>query len=268
MSVGPENISNATPMIETIGLKKSFGGVRAVKGVSVRIEPGICFGIIGPNGSGKSTFLDCISGIQKGYEGTALLSGVDISGLSIHKIARLGLVRTFQVSRLFEEMSVLSNVMVAVPDQPGESLWKATIGSWKRSQIDYVRNARSFLTRYGLAEHEGAYASELSGGQRRLLELARLMATHPRVVLLDEPFAGVSPINRSRLANQLQDLVKQGITVVMIEHRLELVEKLCDRVAVMAEGQIIAEGSMADLRRDKQVISAYLGELSSDAFRM
>ena len=268
MNVDPLGSPVASPIIETRGLRKSFGGVQAVRGISLSIQPGICFGIIGPNGSGKSTFLDCISGMQRGYEGTALLAGVDISGLTIHKIAQLGLVRTFQVSRLFEDMSVLSNVMVAVPDQEGESLWKATTGGWRRSQIDAVRKARGFLKRYGIEEQEGSYASELSGGQRRLLELARLMTTRPRVVLLDEPFAGVSPVNRARLVNQLQELVRQGITIVMIEHRLELVEKLCDRVAVMAEGQIIAEGSMGDLRQDKQVISAYLGELSSDAFRM
>ena len=261
-------ISVTPPAIEVEHLTKSFGGVQAVGDVSLSIPQGSFFGIIGPNGSGKSTLLDCISGLHTSYAGRVSFQGTNITRWSIHKIARLGLLRTFQVSRLFEDMSVLSNVMVAAPDQDGESLGRATFGNWSRSQRESVEKARSLLDHYELERVEQAYASELSGGQRRLLELARLLIMRPLAVLLDEPFAGVSPVNRNRLVTQLQAFTAAGITVLMVEHRLELVERLCDRVAVMAEGRLIAEGTMNELRQDRVVIDAYLGDFHHDALRM
>lgn len=264
----PADGAATPPAIEVSHLTKAFGGVHAVSDVSLTVPQGSFFGIIGPNGSGKSTLLDCISGIHTTYEGRVFFEGADITRKPIHKISRAGMLRTFQVSRLFEDMSVLSNVMVAAPDQDGETLGRATLGRWSRSQLAAVRRARELLDHYELERVEQSYASELSGGQRRLLELARLLIMQPRAVLLDEPFAGVSPVNRSRLANQLQAFTEAGITVLMVEHRLELVERLCDRVAVMAEGRLIAQGAMAALRQDHVVIDAYLGDFHHDALRM
>jgi len=254
--------------IRVENLSKSFGGVSAVSDVSLSVPAGTFYGIIGPNGSGKSTLLDCISGVHTSYGGRVHFEDTDISGMALHKIASLGMLRTFQVSRLFENMSVLSNVMVAAPEQEGEGLFSAISGSWRKSQAGHLTRARSLIDHYELTRVEEAYASELSGGQRRLLELARLLMMRPRAVLLDEPFAGVSPVNRARLLKQLHSFSEAGITVLMVEHRLELVEELCDKVGVMAEGKIIAEGAMSDLRQDRAVLSAYLGEFHKDALRM
>lgn len=254
--------------IEVRDLVKSFGGVAAVNGVSLSIPRGTFYGIIGPNGSGKSTLVDCISGIVRDYQGSVHFGGTDITGWRIHKISQLGLLRTFQTSRLFGPMSTLSNVMIAAPDQPGEKFFQAVFGRWRAGQEGPLARARELLASYGLSSREDVYAAELSGGQRRLLELARLSIMHPKAVLLDEPFAGVSPVQRAQLTRRLRGLKDDGITVVMIEHRLELVEQLCDRIGVMAEGKIIAEGGMDDLRSDKAVLSAYLGSVGHDEARM
>lgn len=254
--------------IEVRDLVKSFGGVAAVNGVSLSIPRGTFYGIIGPNGSGKSTLVDCISGIVRDYQGSVHFDGIDITGWRIHKISQLGLLRTFQTSRLFGPMSTLSNVMIAAPDQPGEKFFQAVFGRWRAGQEGPLARARELLASYGLSSREDVYAGELSGGQRRLLELARLSIMHPKAVLLDEPFAGVSPVQRAQLTRRLRGLKDDGITVVMIEHRLELVEQLCDRIGVMAEGKIIAEGGMDDLRSDKAVLSAYLGSVGHDEARM
>ncbi len=254
--------------IEISNLVKSYGGVAAVNGVSLSIPRGAFYGIIGPNGSGKSTLVDCISGVVRDYEGSVQFGGMDITGWPVHKISKLGLLRTFQTSRLFGPMSSLSNVVIAAHDQPGEKFLQAVFGKWRTAQSGPVARARELLVSYGLSSRENAYAAELSGGQRRLLELARLSIMHPVAVLLDEPFAGVSPIQRAQLTRRLMSLKDAGVTVVMIEHRLELVEQLCDRIGVMAEGRIIAEGTMEELRSDKAVLSAYLGSVGYDEARM
>jgi ABC-type branched-subunit amino acid transport system ATPase component len=265
-SANHDKVSDAA--LEVRNLSKSFGGIAAVNQVSFTVPRGEFYGIIGPNGSGKSTLVDCISGMLRMDSGSVILEGADISRLPLHRIASLGLLRTFQVSRLFEEISVLSNVMVAAPDQDGQGLWRASFGRWRAKQAESLEVARDLLKFYELTKHEDELASTLSGGQRRLLELARLSIRRPKVILLDEPFAGVSPVYRTRIVELLRSLVSNGVTIVMVEHRLDLVEQLCDHIIVMAEGSIIGQGLLSDLRRDQTIIDAYLGEVHDHTPRM
>lgn len=238
----------------------SYGGVQAVKGVSLEIAEGSFVGLIGPNGAGKSTLLDCLSGRNRAYRGSVHAWDVDISHQPLFAISSLGIIRTFQVARPFGRSTVLSNLMMGPPRQKGERFLGALFGTWHDEQRTLVREAVDLLKRFGLEAAADQYGSQLSGGQERLLELSRAMMARPRVLLLDEPFAGVSPANRIRLADQLRDLFSDGkLTVVMVEHRLEWVERLCARIVVMAEGRVIADGSMREIRSHPQVLEAYLG---------
>ncbi|MHB8630349.1 MAG: ABC transporter ATP-binding protein [Candidatus Limnocylindria bacterium] len=254
------------PILRVRGVTHSYGGVQAVAGVDLDVEAGTFVGLIGPNGAGKTTLLDCISGAVRPAGGTVVFGGTDVTGRSLHDIARLGLVRTFQTARVFGRMTVLSNLMSAPPGQRGERLWNAVFGGWRAAEAAQLTDARRMLTRFDIGEAADQYGGALSGGQRRLTELSRSLMVGPRALLLDEPFAGVSPTNRRRLATHLQALSgDHGITVLMVEHRLELVEELCQRIVVMAEGRVIAQGSMADLRRNATVVAAYLGEVAPSA---
>lgn len=238
----------------------TYGGVIAVDGVSFQATRGECVAIIGPNGAGKSTLLDNISGLNLDYTGTVTLLGHDVSGWPLHKRAALGVARSFQVPRMFGRMSVLSNLMVAAQKQAGENPLRAVLGGWQAGDRARLTRAHQLAAQFGLEPVLDSYAAELSGGQERLLELARALMSDPQVLLLDEPFAGVSPANRSRLVRHIRELsVKGGVTVLMVEHRLEWVKQLCERIVVMATGKVIAEGSLAEVVRHRDVIDAYLG---------
>lgn len=247
-------------VLEVTDIHSSYGGVQAVRGVSFEVRQGECVGIIGPNGAGKSTLLDNISGLKRDYTGTVRVLGTDVSKWPMHRRSGLSVARSFQSPRMFGRMSVLSNLMVAPQRQNGERVLTALVGSWRKTEHEHLARARQLLDRFGLADHHNSYAAELSGGQERLLELARAMMTSPQVLLLDEPFAGVSPANRQKLVFHLRDLAAaNGVSIVMIEHRLQWVEQLCNHVIVMAEGRIIAQGSLADVLRHHDVVDAYLG---------
>lgn len=254
------------PLLSARGVAHSYGGVQAVRGVDLDVRAGEFIGLIGPNGAGKTTFLDCISGAVRPRAGRIVFRGIDVTGRSLHSVARLGLVRTFQTARIFARMTVLSNLMAAPAGQRGEGLLAAVLGGWRDQERAQIERAEEMLVRFRIADAAQQYGSELSGGQRRLTELSRTLMAGPTMLLLDEPFAGVSPTNRARLATHLRALSREhGITIVMIEHRLDLVEQLCERIVVMAEGRAIAEGTMESLRRDQAVVSAYLGEVSTHA---
>jgi ABC-type branched-subunit amino acid transport system ATPase component len=242
----------------------SYGGVQAVKDVSFRVSRGALLGIIGPNGAGKSTLIDCLSGLNRSYLGTVKLFGKDISRWAPHKIANLGLIRTFQVPRLFGRMTVLSNLMAAPRNQAGEGFVQALMGTWKSEELSLLEKAWDLVHLFQLPRVANNYGSALSGGQQRLAELSRAVMSSPTVILLDEPFAGVSPANRSHLADLLASLWRDhGLTIVMVEHRLEMVERLCNDVLVMANGSVLARGTLADLRNSPAVVEAYLGAGSS-----
>ncbi|HVA24431.1 MAG TPA: ABC transporter ATP-binding protein [Chloroflexota bacterium] len=252
-------------MLTIEDLSQSFGGVQAVNGVSLSVPEGAFYGLIGPNGAGKTTLIECASGVIRSFKGKVTFGGQDITGWPLHRVAGLGLVRTFQASRVFSRMSVLSNLMAGPPKQRGERFLDACLGLWRKEQGVFLGQARALAREFELTDVTQNYGSELSGGQRRLTELTRALMARPRMLLLDEPFAGVSPTNRARLAQQLNALCRdQGLSILMVEHRLELVEQLCDHIIVMAEGRVLAQGPMDELRRNSAVISAYLGEVVVD----
>jgi branched-chain amino acid transport system ATP-binding protein len=256
----------STPLLRVRGVAHSYGGVQAVRGVSIDVRAGEFVGLIGPNGAGKTTLLDCISGAVRPRAGSVTFRGIEIAGKPLYAVARLGLVRTFQTARVFPRTTVLSNLMSAPMGQRGEGLVAAVFGGWRSQEREQLGRAREMLARFRIGEASDQYGNELSGGQRRLTELSRTLMAGPTMLLLDEPFAGVSPTNRARLATHLRILsVEHGITILMIEHRLDLVEQLCARIVVMAEGRAIAEGPMSDLRRNATVVSAYLGEVTAHA---
>lgn len=250
----------ATSALRLENLRCAYGGVQAVAGVSLEIPEGGFVGLIGPNGAGKSTLLDCISGFNRSYTGRVFYHGHEITRWAPHRIASRALIRTFQTPRLFRNMTVLSNLMAAPPRQRGETLLGVLAGSWRVEESNSLAKARSIISSFSLDPVIDNYCSELSGGQERIVELARTLMTECRAILLDEPFAGVSPANRTRLADHLADLWRiHGVTIIMVEHRLEWIEQLCNSVYVMADGQILAQGSMSELRKNRQVLDAYLG---------
>jgi branched-chain amino acid transport system ATP-binding protein len=250
-------------ILDARNIAKSFGGLRAVDNCSFTVARGSVTGLIGPNGAGKSTAANLITGFIRADSGSILFDGKDIVRLPVHSIARRGLTRTFQITRELERMTVTENMMAAPHDQLGESFWLGLLGlpAVRRQEDENLQRALKLLQDFDLYHLRDEYAGNLSGGQRRLLELARVVMTQPRLLLLDEPFAGINPVLASRLSYYIEALCKEkGITFLIIEHNLAMVERLCNTVIVMALGRTIAEGSMAELRQNPAVVEAYLGE--------
>jgi len=250
----------ADAMLAVRDLHCHFGGVRAVNGASFTVPPGQITGLIGPNGAGKSTALNIISGALRPHAGTVSYRGQDITGLRPYKVARHGIIRTFQVPSEFAALTVLENLLVAFPAQRGETLRQAALGKryWKPQERASVERARQLLARFDMSAKEDEYAGNLSGGQKRLLELMRALMAEPTLLLLDEPMAGVNPSLARRIEQHLLELCGEGLTMLMIEHELAVVERLCDPVIVMAQGRVISQGTMADVRADQEVLDAYL----------
>ncbi|MHB8459449.1 MAG: ABC transporter ATP-binding protein [Candidatus Limnocylindrales bacterium] len=241
-------------------LRRSYGGLQAVDGVSFDVRPGGIRGLIGPNGAGKSTVLGIVAGAIAPTGGTVTFDGRDVTSLAVHERARLGLTRTFQLSSEFPRLTVLENLLAAARHERGDTLWSALLGEryWGAVERELVERARELLARFGMEARESDYAGNLSGGQKRLVEIMRALMTRPRLLLLDEPMAGVHPNLAQSIATYLERLRDEGLTMLMVEHELSIVDRLCDPVVVMAQGRIIAEGTMAEIRRDEQVLEAYL----------
>lgn len=247
-------------ILKVDNLSFSYGGVRAVANVSLAVPTGAIVGLIGPNGAGKSTLIDCLSGVLQNYRGDVHFDGIKTTGWPSHRVASVGLVRTFQTSRLFSRLTAMSNLLMGAQRQVGEDLLGAWFKRWKPHQTPHIQRAFDLSDRYDLTKVRDHYGAELSGGQRKLTELARSLMASPKMLLLDEPFAGVSPVMRDRLTQQLLALRNDtGVTLLMVEHRLDLVEAVCDYVFVMAGGQLLAQGRMAELRSNQAVLDAYLG---------
>ena len=250
--------------LDVAAVTKRFGAHRAVDGVSFRVRPGTITGLIGPNGAGKTTMFNLIAGTLRPTAGRIAIGGRRLDGLPPHRALRAGVARTFQIPRPFAAMTVLENVMLAGQDQPGERFWAnwlapGAVAAGERSLRERARELIDFVDLGALA---GAAARTLSGGQRKLLELARALMTGPRLLLLDEPAAGVHPTLVESIAERILTLHRAGVTIFMIEHNLDLVMRLCRPVLVMAGGRLLREGDPETVRSDPQVIEAYLGGTS------
>jgi ABC-type branched-subunit amino acid transport system ATPase component len=250
----------ALPILAVRDVHRDFGGVKAVDGASFSALRGHVTGLIGPNGAGKSTLLGIIAGAIKPVSGTVIFDGQDVTGLPPNKIARRGIIRTFQLSAEFSKLTVLENLLVAAPGQKGESLLGAELGRlyWGSSEDALVATARDVLDRFDMTPKENELAGTLSGGQKRLLEIMRGLMAKPKMLLLDEPFAGVNPTLAREIEKYLLDLRDEGLSMIMVEHELSVVERLCDPVVVMAQGRVISEGTMRDVTARQEVLDAYL----------
>ncbi len=240
------------------GIDKRFGGIVAVDGMGISVEHGSITGLIGPNGAGKSTFFDCISGHQRADAGQVTFNGESIAGWPIHRVARRGLVRTFQLESALEGMTLRENLMLA--GSQDEHVWFALSKRLRATEPDNRRNADDMLAFFGLDHLSDAYAGNLSGGQKKLLDLARALMLQPRMLLLDEPMAGVNPTLRKQIMQRIVELRDdRDLTVLLVEHDMHTVFGHCDHIVVMAEGKHLAEGDAASVRADPRVREAYLG---------
>jgi branched-chain amino acid transport system ATP-binding protein len=259
---------DASALLDVDGLKVRFGGLQAVDGASFSVQQASVTALIGPNGAGKTTAFNLLTGFIKADAGFVRFADHDISRARSDLIARLGMVRTFQLTRVLGKMTVLENVMLGAPDQPGTKFATALFRPrrWRGREAEVREEARALLAEVGIESHAHEYAAVLSGGQRKLLELARALMTRPRLVLLDEPMAGVNPTLGRRLLEYLQKLREErGMTVLFVEHDMDVVMGISDEVIVMAEGSVIARGRPEEVRTDQRVIDAYLGASGPEA---
>jgi neutral amino acid transport system ATP-binding protein len=251
-----------TAILEVREVVRAFGGLRAVDDASFDVEDGSITALIGPNGAGKSTLFNVISGFLTAERGRVQFEGRRIDRAQPHRIARRGLVRTFQVPRTLTRMSVLDNVLVAATRHPGERLNGLALrpGDARRRERTARERAGELLTLFRLDGHVGEYAGVLSGGQRKLLDFARVLMAEPRLVLLDEPMAGVNPaLGRQLIEHVLRLRTETGMTFLFVEHDLDIVMEASDHVIVMNEGRVIASGDPEEVRGDQRVVDAYLG---------
>jgi branched-chain amino acid transport system permease protein len=247
-------------ILQAVDVSRDFGGVQAVSGVSMSVRQGTLTGLIGPNGAGKSTLLALLAGTDRPSAGQIRYQGQDISGLPAFRRARIGLIRTFQLASEFKRLTVMENLLTAAPGNRGDSFRGAVAGRryWRDDEAAAVTRAEAVLGRFGLTDLANSYAGDLSGGQRRLVEIMRALMAEPAVLLLDEPMAGVHPELARRIGTALTGLCKEGMTILMVEHELAIMDEFCDPVVVMAEGSVLAQGTMAELRERTEVVEAYL----------
>ncbi|WP_340109130.1 ABC transporter ATP-binding protein [Pikeienuella sp. HZG-20] len=250
------------PVLEVRDLVKDFGGLRAIDGCSLSVREGTVTGLIGPNGAGKTTLFNLITGYFTPDSGRVFTDGEDITSLPPHGVFRRGICRTFQIPREHGTMTVLENLMLVAPDQTGEQFWNCWLrpGAVRREERALRDQALEVLDFVNLTHLAHEYAGRLSGGQKKLLELARTMMANPRLVLLDEPAAGVNRTLMKKLAENIEYLRRErGVTFLLIEHDMDLVMELCDPVIVMSEGRRLMEGHPDEVRKDSRVLEAYLG---------
>ena len=253
-------IGSDAPIITATGVVKSFGGLRAVDVDKLEIQRNKITALIGPNGAGKTTFFNLLTGFDQVDSGEITLNGAIITGTPPHRLAAKGMVRTFQLTKALAKLSTLENMKLGALQQRGEKFWQALIpGLWSRQEREIEARAEAILQRFNLTHMRDEYAGTMSGGQRKLLEMARALMTDPRVVMLDEPMAGVNPALAQSLLELIKLLPAEGRTVIFVEHNMDVVQEISDWVVVMAEGRIIAQGTPAEIKKNKAVVDAYLG---------
>lgn len=251
-----------TPILQVRDLVKDFGGVRAVDHCSLDVQPGTITGLIGPNGAGKTTLFNLISGFHKPTGGTITFLGQRIDGMEMHQTFHTGLVRTFQIPREFRQMTVLENLMLVPANQAGERVLTSWFTPWRISPQERAieRQALETLEFLNLLHLKDEYAANLSGGQKKLLELGRTLMAKPRMILLDEPSAGVSPALTELLIEDIRRTQEEtGVTILIIEHNMHVIMSLCNPVIVMSEGRKLTEGTPEEVQQNEEVLSAYLG---------
>ena len=257
---------NSSPILEVKNLSKRYGGVKAVNDVSFSVNRGEIVGLIGPNGAGKTTSFNAIAGAEKPTGGDVFLEGKKVTGRSTEQLYHMGLLRTFQLSQEYPKMTTLENLMVACKDQAGENIFMNWLSPKKviERESKVIEKANQTLEFLGLDHVSSELAGNLSGGQKKLLELGRTMMADAKLILLDEPGAGVNPTLMQKIGDMIIDLNQnRGYTFCLIEHDMELIERLCHRIIVLAEGQILQEGSMEEIRNNSKVVDAYFGSANN-----
>ncbi len=253
-------VAKVDPIIIADGVHRSFGGVTAVDVEHLEIPRGVITALIGPNGAGKTTLFNLLTGFDKPDHGTWTFDGTSLSGMPAYKVARMGLVRTFQLTKALGLLTVMENMKLGAKNQRGEKFWAGMIPAlWRKQDEGLEVRAMELLKKFKLDAKADDFAASLSGGQRKLLEMARSLMTEPTLVMLDEPMAGVNPALTQSLLDHILGLKDEGMTVLFVEHDMHMVRHIADWVVVMAEGRIVAEGAPEAVMKDPAVVDAYLG---------
>ena len=253
-------VAKPDPILVADDIRRSFGGLVAVDVDHVEVQRGVITALIGPNGAGKTTFFNLMTNFDKPDSGVQMFNGKDLTRTQAHKVANLGMVRTFQLTKALSKMTVIENMKLGAVGQKGESFWRALMPMlWRGQEKAIEARADQLLERFKLAHMREEFAGTLSGGQRKLLEMARALMVEPELVMLDEPMAGVNPALKHSLLDHVTRLRDEGMTVLFVEHDMDMVHEISDWVIVMAEGKIIAEGPPASIGENQAVVDAYLG---------
>lgn len=252
--------SKPDPILKVDNISRSFGGLKAVDVDHVEVQRGVITALIGPNGAGKTTFFNLVSGFDTPNTGDWTFNGDSLSGVPAHRIARGGMVRTFQLTKALARLTCMQNMKLGATGQKGENIFRALVPPiWRAQEREIEERADILLERFNMAHMRDDFAGELSGGQRKLLEMARALMSQPEMVMLDEPTAGVNPALKQSLLGHIRGLLDDGMTVMFVEHDMDMVRDISDWVVVMGEGSIIAEGPHEAIGRNQTVIDAYLG---------
>jgi neutral amino acid transport system ATP-binding protein len=253
-------VSKPDPILVIDGVQRRFGGLKAVDVDHLEVQRGVITALIGPNGAGKTTFFNLLTGFDQPNDGRWAFEGEQVGGVPSHKVARRGMVRTFQLTKALSRLTVMDNMLLGATGQRGERFLPALFRpGWAGQEAENRTRAEDLLTRFKLIDKKDDYAGELSGGQRKLLEMARALMVEPSLVMLDEPMAGVNPALVQSLLGHVTALRDEGMSVIFVEHDMDVVMGISDWVVVLAEGRVIAEGRPADIMSNRAVIDAYLG---------